>query len=110
MEDYKLKQFQFQQKLTDVPATDSELYESRRSSVESTKLSQLPKLSGRLKPQVIVCFGCNGRLDLFDQVQESIRACRKCLQVYANLDTAFDEKAKRDKQELLEKFAAEVKR
>lgn len=94
------KSFQLQEKTT----------EKRQNLLPPTRLSQLPKLSERLKPQVVVCCGCGGQLDLFDGAQESLRACRKCLQVYANLDTAFDKKAERKKKELLEKFAAEVKR
>ncbi|MCA1625048.1 MAG: hypothetical protein LC768_14380 [Acidobacteria bacterium] len=114
------KQFQLQPKLTDVPVKEAEIYQSRRGLLESTKLSRLPKLADRpkfelpnitqTKPQAAGCLGCGGRLDPFDQVQESIRACRKCLQLYAKIETAFDEKAKRDKRQLLEKFVAEVKR
>ncbi|MEJ7862368.1 MAG: hypothetical protein WKF90_12125 [Pyrinomonadaceae bacterium] len=90
-----------------VPSANRDLLEqSRLSRLPERKPFTIPNLSGEpLSAAVAACLGCGGRLDLFDQVQESIRACRKCLQVYANLDTAFDKKAERDKQELLEKFA-----
>lgn len=75
---------------------------------ESTRLSRLPKLPTRPKfelPNVVpVCVGCGGRLDRDDNFQQSIKSCRKCLGIYARLDTAIDEASKRKRQKLLERF------
>ncbi len=104
------------EKFFDFPTTkeadSASSYQPKRNTAAASRLGQLPKLSERKSFKLTatsLCAGCAGKLDPLDQVQESIRACRKCLQVYANLDTAFDKKAERDKQELLENFVAEVK-
>lgn len=86
---------------------------------KSTRLSSLPKLSDRPKfrPPVIApmestinrCIGCDQPFDQSDQIQESLGTCRKCLSVYAKVDAAFDDRAKRRKQETLEKVAGGLK-
>jgi hypothetical protein len=93
-------EFQFQPKLTNVPAT-------------KINLSRLPKLPARQKfelPSKAVatasgCAGCGGRVDRDDNFQQSVKVCRKCLAHYAKIDTAIDEASKRKRRELLEKFA-----
>lgn len=82
---------------------------------ESTRLSSLPKLADRPKfrPPITAsveltldrCVGCGEPLDRHDQIQELLRTCRKCLTVYAKVDAAFDDRAKRRKQEIPEKIA-----
>jgi hypothetical protein len=95
-----------------------------RELLEQTKLSRLPSLPQRMPFRlpdfnntptkavvvVAVCAGCGGRLDSDDNFQQSIHGCRKCIGIYARIDAAIEESAKRKKKELLEKFAAEVKR
>jgi hypothetical protein len=93
---------------------------SRRDLLEQSKLSQLPERTPFRLPNfdntptnavavVAVCAGCNGRLDTDDNFQQSIHGCRQCIGIYARIDTAIEESAKRRKKALLEKFAAEVK-
>jgi len=97
-----------------VPSTNRDL-------LEQTKLSRLPERTPFRLPGfdntptksvavVAVCAGCNGRLDTDDNFQQSIHGCRKCIGIYTRIDQAIEESAKRKKKELLEKFAAEVKR
>ncbi len=90
---------------------------SRRELLDSTRLSRMPERESFNLPDipfqkaaVVVCVGCGGRLETDNEFQQSIRACRKCLAHYAKIEAAIDESAKRKKRELLEKFAAEVKR
>ncbi len=88
--------------------------------LDQSKLSRLPKLSDRPKFEmpditpkrtaIVVCVGCGGRLDGDNDFQQSVKVCRKCLSHYAKIDLAIDEASKRKRRELLEKFAAEVKR
>ncbi len=82
---------------------------SRRELLEQTKLSRLPERRPFPPKASAVCVGCGVRLDLFDPVQIAFRGCRKCLGIYSRLDAAFEENEKRNKKELLERFAAEVK-
>jgi hypothetical protein len=84
--------------------------------IEQSKLSRLPERKQFNLPDmpfpktaVSVCVGCGGRLETDNDFQQSVKSCRKCLGIYARLDVAFDESAKRKRRELLEKFAAEVK-
>ncbi len=87
---------------------------SRRELLEQTKLSRLPKLPPRppfgipAKTAAPSCVGCNGRLDHDDNFQQSTSVCRKCLSHYARIDAALEEKEKRERKKILEKFA-EVK-
>ena len=92
---------------------------TRQSLLESTKLSRLPERKPFVLPElplnkpvavVAVCAGCGGRLDRDDNFQQSIHGCRKCIGIYAKIEAAIEDSAKRKKKELLEKFAAEVKR
>lgn len=94
---------------------------SRGDLLEKSKLSRLPQRTPFRLPGfdnaptnavavVAVCAGCNGRLDRDDNIQQSIQGCRKCLGIYARIDAAIEESAKRKKKELLERFALEVKR
>jgi hypothetical protein len=86
---------------------------SRRELIEKSKLSRLPAFE---MPDLVVvaaaaCAGCGNRLPAQDsEFQKSIRACRKCLGIYSRIDSAIDDAAKRKRREILEKFAAEVKR
>jgi hypothetical protein len=101
-----------------VPTTNREL-------IEQTKLSRLPQSAPFRLPDLpqrlpltfdnapnpnatavaSACVGCSGRLDPDDSIQQSIKACRKCLTRYAVIDQAIDEASKRKRQEMLEKFA-----
>ncbi len=97
---------------------------TNRDWLEQSRLSRLPSLPKRAAfnlPDfdntatksvaiVAVCAGCGARLDRDDNFQQSIQGCRKCIGIYARIDAAIEESAKRKKKELLEKFAAEVKR
>lgn len=91
---------------------------SRRELLEQTKLSRLPQrqpfslpdLSSPNAPTVVaVCAGCSARLDRDDNFQQSIHGCRKCIGIYARIDAALEESAKRKKKELLEKFTGGAK-
>jgi hypothetical protein len=95
--------------------------QSRADLLEQSKLSRLPQRNSFRLPDfdntptnavavVAVCAGCGGRLDRDDNFQQSIHGCRKCIGIYARIDAAIEDSAKRKKKELLEKFAAEVKR
>lgn len=99
----------------------SDSSQSRANLLEQSRLSRLPQRQPFRLPDfdnaptnavgvVGVCAGCNGRLDRDDNFQQSIHGCRKCIGIYARIDAAIEESAKRKKRELLEKFAAEVKR
>lgn len=87
----------------------AETQKTRRSSFESTRLSRLPKLSNRpkfeLPTKAAVCVGCGGKLDPDDTIQQSVKSCRKCLGIYARVETAFDDASLRKRRQLLEKFA-----
>jgi hypothetical protein len=87
---------------------------ARRELLESTRLSRLPPLPRREsfthndapKPVVVaICAGCNVRLDLDDQIQQTFTGCRRCISIYSRLDAAFDENSKRKKKEILKKMA-----
>ena len=92
----------------------------RQELLEQSKLSLLPKLPPRHEsrplrfdppgttPAAAACVGCGGRLDRDDNFQQSIRACRKCISIYARIDTRIEENARRKKKKQLERFAAEV--
>jgi len=91
---------------------------SRRELFEQTKLSRLPQrqpfsltdLPAPNAPTVVaVCAGCGGRLDRDDNFQQSIHGCRKCIGIYARIDSAIDEASKRKRRELLERFAGGAK-
>ncbi len=93
-------EFQFQRKLTNVPATE-------------TRLSRLPKLPPRRAFELptkaaVSCAGCGGRLDRDDSFQQSVKVCRKCLAHYAKIDSAIDAASLRKRRQLIEKFATEV--
>ncbi len=88
---------------------------SRRDLLERTKLSRLSERTPFRLPDfdntptkpvavVAVCAGCSGRLDRDDNFQQSIHGCGKCIGIYARIDAAIEESAKRKKKELLEKF------
>ncbi len=88
---------------------------SRRELLDQTKLSRLPERKPFSLPTAmfpkqanVVCVGCGGRLETDNDFLQSVEGCRKCLGIYARLDAAFDESAKRKRREHLEKFA-EVK-
>jgi hypothetical protein len=57
---------------------------------------------------VSACAGCGGRFDPDDPIQKTFAACRKCVGIYGRLDTVIEEKAKRKKREILDKFAMET--
>lgn len=93
---------------------------SRRDLLEQTKLSQLPERKPFRLPDfdktptnpvavAAVCADCGGRLDRDDNFQQSIHGCRKCIGIYARIDTTIEESAKRKKRELLEKFTGGAK-
>ncbi len=95
-------------------------FNSRRELLDATKLSRLPQRVPFRLPDfddtptksvavVAVCAGCGGRLDRDDNFQQSIHGCRKCIGIYARIDAAIEENAKRKKKELLEKFAGGAK-
>ncbi len=103
----------------DTPTRNKFQFNSRRELLEQTKISRLPQRPPFVLPDLSLnktvavaagCAGCGGRLDRDDTFQQSIPGCRKCIGIYARIDTALEESAKRKKKELLEKFAAEVKR
>jgi len=87
---------EFQLKLPDIPTRE-------------TNLSRLPKLSNRPKFELPVkaagCVGCGGKLDPDDTIQQSVKSCRKCLGIYARVETSFDDASMRKRRQLLEKFA-----
>ncbi len=91
---------------------------SRREILEKSKLSRLPKSPERKSftyndaPKAVVvavCAGCNARLDLDDQIQQTFTGCRKCIGIYSRLDAAFDENANRKKKQLLAKMIGGAK-
>jgi hypothetical protein len=92
---------------------------SRRDLLESTKLSRLPQRTPFVLPDfdntptksvaiVAVCAGCNGRLEPENTFQNSIHGCRKCITIYARIDSAIEESANRKKKVLLEKMIGGV--
>ncbi len=93
---------------------------SRRDLLEQSKISRLPERPPFRLPDfdntptksvavVAVCAGCGGRLDRDDNFQQSIHGCRKCIGIYARIDSAIDEASKRKRRELLERFAGGAK-
>jgi len=91
---------------------------TRSDLLESTKLSRLPQrtpfsfdnVPNTTTATSVVCAGCGGKLDRDDNFQQSIHGCRKCIGIYARIDQAIEESAKRKKREMLERFATEVNR
>jgi hypothetical protein len=90
---------------------------SRRELLEKSKLSRLPELPKRTKLEIpdfapiqaaAVCVNCGGRLDPDDNIQQSVKVCRKCLTQYATIDAAIDEASKRKRKAMLEQFTSEV--
>jgi hypothetical protein len=81
---------------------------SRRDLLEQTKLSRLmPNFVNtptKTLGVIAVCAGCNTRLDLDDQIQQTFTGCRRCVLIYSRLDAAFDENSKRKKKAMLEKM------
>jgi ribosomal protein L40E len=99
------------------PKTQLNPTQSRKELIEKSKLSRLPERTNRPKFEMPnfsfqhdVCVNCGGRLDPDDNIQQSVKVCRKCLTQYAVIDAAIDEASKRKRQAMLEKFAPEVKR
>ena len=93
----------------------SDSAQSRANLLEQSKLSRLPQRTPFRLPDfdntptksvavAAVCAGCNGRLDCDDNFQQSIQGCRRCIGIYARIDAAIEESAKRKKKELLKKF------
>ncbi|MBA2493948.1 MAG: hypothetical protein H0V31_04545 [Acidobacteria bacterium] len=85
----------------------------------NTILSELPKLPPRrpfnldgaaFPKSAIACVNCKTNLASETDYLQSIRACRKCLGVYAVVLGAIEESEQRRRRETLERFAAEVKR
>ncbi len=74
--------------------------------LETSKLSRREPLP---KNSAIVCVGCGERLDSDDNLQQSVRGCRKCLGIYARIDLSIDEAEKLKRREKLEKFLGGVK-
>lgn len=91
---------------------------SRNNLLDQLKLSQMAERKPtfdlqsvpfpKQQPDSVVCIGCGGRLAADDTFQQSIRVCRKCLTLYARIDAAFEERAKRTRRELLEKIAGGI--
>jgi hypothetical protein len=98
------------------PTRNKFQFSSRRELLDATKLSRIPQRKPIALPDspvsksAAVCLGCGGRLDPDDSIQQSVKVCRKCLTQYAVIDAAIDEAARRKRLEMLERFAAEVKR
>jgi len=91
---------------------------SRRELLEQSKLSRRPELPDRRQfelPDIAptlasaVCVNCGGRLDADDNIQQSVKVCRKCLAHYAVIDAAIDEASRRKRREMLERFAGGAK-
>ncbi len=84
----------------------------------NTILSELPKLPPRrpfnldgaaFPKSAIACVNCKTNLASETDYLQSIRACRKCLGVYAVILGAIEESEQRRRRETLERFAGGVK-
>jgi len=86
--------------------------QNRRDLLEQTRLSRLPKLPTRSKFEIpnfaAVCVNCKTKLDEYNQALKYARVCRKCISIFAAVEIELDTADKRNRRELLEKFA-EVK-
>lgn len=95
-------------------------HSSRRELIELSKLPKLPPRKPFTVPDfdneptksvsvVAVCAGCGGRLDVGDPIQMRFSSCRKCVGIHGRVDAAAEANDKRDRRELLEKFAGGAK-
>jgi len=112
MSEIKFKLPEFNEEGADQRAPHS----SRRDLLESSKLSRLPQrkpftLEGITFPKSkIVCVNCKTGLTNETDYLQSIRACRKCLGIYAVILGTIEESERLKRRETLERFAAEVNR
>ncbi len=80
-------------------------HSTTRQLLEQTLLSRLKPL-----PMRPACLACDGALEADNTFQESIKVCRKCIALYAKVDSVLNERAdEKARAARLTRFATEAK-